>query len=223
MIYVMSDVHGCEDRYRNVLRQIRLKDDDHLYILGDVVDRGPGGLKVLRDTMKKKNITLLMGNHEHMMLASLLHPDDADMRWLWYQNGGKVTHEQFKHCTQAYRAEVIDYISHLPINIEVSVNGVDYVLVHGAPECLYTPGTRYASSKEYALWTRIGRNAPLIENKIVIFGHTPTHHYAFDFPMPIWHGKDKIAIDCGCAWGAEGRLGCLRLDDMKEFYSEEEE
>ena len=43
MIYVMSDIHGCLNRYRNVLRQIRLRKDDHLYILGDVIDRGPEG------------------------------------------------------------------------------------------------------------------------------------------------------------------------------------
>ena len=62
----------------------------------------------------------------------------------------------------------------------------------------------------------------MFDDKIVIFGHTPTHHYMYDYPMAIWHGRDKIGIDCGCAWGKDGRLGCLRLDDMKEFYSEEE-
>ena len=71
MIYVMSDIHGCDARYRSILNQIRLKKDDHLYILGDVIDRGPNGLSILRETMKKENITLLMGNHEHMMLEAL--------------------------------------------------------------------------------------------------------------------------------------------------------
>lgn len=71
MIYVMSDIHGCLNRYRNVLRQIRLRKDDHLYILGDVIDRGPEGLRILRDTMERGNVTLLLGNHEHMMLEAL--------------------------------------------------------------------------------------------------------------------------------------------------------
>ena len=97
MIYVMSDIHGCDGRYRNILKQIKLKADDHLYILGDVIDSGPNGLGILRETMKKENITLLMGNHEHMMLEVLADPDDADALWLWYRNGGKVTHEHFKH------------------------------------------------------------------------------------------------------------------------------
>lgn len=93
MIYVMSDIHGCDGRYRNILKQIKLKADDHLYILGDVIDRGPRGLSILRETMQKENITLLMGNHEHMMLEVLTDPDDANALWLWYRNGGKVTHD----------------------------------------------------------------------------------------------------------------------------------
>ena len=220
MIYVMSDIHGCDERYRNILKQIKLKADDHLYILGDVIDRGRG-LNILRETMKKETITLLLGNHEHMMLEALADPDDADALWLWYRNGGKVTHEHFKHCTHAYRAEVLEYIRNLPINIEVSVNGTDYVLVHGAPLCTFSESSRSRTAREHAVWTRLGRNTPMIEGKMVIFGHTPTHHYLPDFPMRIWHGRDKIGIDCGCAWGTDGRLGCLRLDDMAEFYSEE--
>lgn len=39
--YVMSDIHGCDARYRNILKQIRLKADDRLYILGDVIDGVP--------------------------------------------------------------------------------------------------------------------------------------------------------------------------------------
>ena len=41
--------------------------------------------------------------------------------------------------------------------------------------------------------------------------------------MTIYYGKDKIGIDCGSGYpeGSQGRLACLRLDDMQEFYSEE--
>ena len=74
----------------------------------------------------------------------------------------------------------------------------------------------------------------------VICGHTPTNllqemaHDTQDrckrmnMPIPewsktvpnakIWHYKNKINIDCGCAYG--GNLAALRLDDFKEFYVE---
>ena len=169
MIYVMSDIHGCLNRYRNVLRQIRLRKDDHLYILGDVIDRGPEGLRILKDTMERGNVTLLLGNHEHMMLEALSHPDNDELLELWYANGGRVTHEHFKHCNLTYRAEVLSYIRNLPLNLEVSVNGTDYLLVHGAPASTYTKGSRYVNQTEYAVWTRLGRNTLLFEDKIVIF------------------------------------------------------
>ena len=40
--------------------------------------------------------------------------------------------------------------------------------------------------------------------------------------MRIFHNSDAINIDCGCAYpGMGGQLGCLRLEDMAEFYSAE--
>ena len=47
MTYVMSDIHGDLDRFRSVMDQIYLKADDHLYVLGDVIDGYPYGLDIL--------------------------------------------------------------------------------------------------------------------------------------------------------------------------------
>ena len=178
MIYVMSDIHGCDARYRDILRQIKLKSTDHLYILGDVIDRFPSGIGILRETMKKENITLLMGNHEHMMLEALTHPDDADARHLWYTNGGRITHAHFKHCSHAYRAEVLDYIRSLPVEIELTVADKQYLLVHGAPTATFSEGSRHTNSTKHAVWTRLGRNTPLLNDKRSSLGicpHTITH------------------------------------------------
>ena len=41
MIYAMSDIHGQYELFRNLMEQIPLGKDDTLYVLGDVVDRGP--------------------------------------------------------------------------------------------------------------------------------------------------------------------------------------
>ena len=48
MIYVMSDIHGRQDRFEDILEQINLKDEDTLYILGDIVDRNPYGIAILK-------------------------------------------------------------------------------------------------------------------------------------------------------------------------------
>ena len=39
MTYAVSDIHGCYDKYKALLEKLDLKEDDRLYVLGDVVDR----------------------------------------------------------------------------------------------------------------------------------------------------------------------------------------
>ena len=48
MIYVMSDIHGNMRRFDSVMHQINLQPEDTLYILGDVIDRHPDGIRILR-------------------------------------------------------------------------------------------------------------------------------------------------------------------------------
>jgi serine/threonine protein phosphatase 1 len=74
MTYVMSDIHGNQARFEDVMRKINLQPEDTLYILGDVIDRFPDGIKMIRQFMKMPNVKMLLGNHEHMMLEALYYP-----------------------------------------------------------------------------------------------------------------------------------------------------
>ena len=53
------------------MKQIRLRPEDTLYILGDTIDRGPDGIKILRQLMDMPNAKMILGNHEYMMLDAL--------------------------------------------------------------------------------------------------------------------------------------------------------
>lgn len=110
MVYVVSDIHGNMQRWQSIKRQIKLKPTDHLYILGDVVDRYPDGLKILREIMKAPNMTLLKGNHEYMMQQYFETGCDGHCERLWYNNGGYCTRSAFKHCRKEYRKEILDYL-----------------------------------------------------------------------------------------------------------------
>lgn len=57
MIYAVSDLHGCYDKYRKMLEQIKFCDTDTLYVLGDVVDRGDGGLSHVALRWRRTNLT----------------------------------------------------------------------------------------------------------------------------------------------------------------------
>ena len=57
MKYVISDIHGCYREYMALLHQLCLSENDHLYILGDAVDKGPAPIKVMQDLIHRKNMT----------------------------------------------------------------------------------------------------------------------------------------------------------------------
>lgn len=74
--YVMSDIHGMYGSYMEAIR--KLNKEDHIYIVGDVIDRGKDGIKIILDIMERQNnpgngpkITFLIGNHEVMFLQTV--------------------------------------------------------------------------------------------------------------------------------------------------------
>ena len=228
MTYVMSDIHGNAIRFNSIMEQINLQPEDTLYVLGDVIDRYPDGIRILRLFMSMPNVKMLLGNHEYMMLNVLDRLDKNNPEYphalrLWYRNGGNITHEYIKHIRKSVRKEIFDYLHSLPLNIDIEVNGQPYILAHGGAIAEYHNYMyRYDNQEEYAVWNRIQYNEPDADGKIIIFGHTPTMEYQRNNPLE---------IDCGCGFPhplsqgrhpAYGRLACLRLDDMKVFYSEEE-
>ena len=151
------------------------------------------------------------------------------MQSLWYRNGGQITHNYLKHIKKTVRQEIFEYLEKLSVNMELTVNGRQFILTHAAPVELYeTYGRKYECERDFAVWMRFD-SFPVLEDCTVIFGHTPTIRFQYDNPMAIWDAKSWIGIDCGCMlpekgdpWsGALGRLSCLRLDDMQVFYSEE--
>ncbi|MCR5673655.1 MAG: fructose-bisphosphatase class III [Lachnospiraceae bacterium] len=50
--------------YDNKSGNIEFGDDDELYVIGDAIDRGPDGIKLLKHIKKQKNMDLILGNHE---------------------------------------------------------------------------------------------------------------------------------------------------------------
>lgn len=237
--YVLSDIHGNERRFRSVMKQIDLQPEDTLYILGDVVDRHPWGIRLLQEIMAMPNAQMLLGNHEYMMLQALGHPHVADTTIgqvdpdralaLWYHNGGRVTHSTFQLLSESEQEIILQYLKNLPLNLDVEVQGRMFKLVHGAPVEMFTPSKRYPDATLFAVWKRLDPQDIRSWEYTLIFGHTPTPHYQYTNPTQLWYGRYGIGIDCGCGYpdepydGIIGRLACLRLEDGAVFYSEEKE
>ena len=106
MLYAISDLHGCYEKYVKMLEKIRFKESDTLYILGDVVDRGSGGINILLDMMHKDNIIPIMGNHDYTACTLLKAFGQSDAKSsreklrdafeLWLYDGGEPTYTAYR-------------------------------------------------------------------------------------------------------------------------------
>ena len=145
MRYVISDIHGRYDQYLQLLKKINFSLEDDLYILGDVVDRGPEPIKVLQDIMQRPNVIFILGNHELMMylilkrLSAEITEENCETQLtaeiiagyqLWMQNGGATTAQKFRQLPRAAQQEILDYISDASLYETIIHNGRKYILVH---------------------------------------------------------------------------------------------
>lgn len=115
MIYCMSDIHGELDRFKAMLDLINFSSDDTLYIIGDVIDRHPGGVEILKIIKDTPNMFMLLGNHEQMCLDTLGPNSVYGSRRLWLENGGSNTYRELLYvCSLAERSRIIHFLSTLP-------------------------------------------------------------------------------------------------------------
>lgn len=215
--YVLSDLHGQYDKFMDMLKLTKFNDNDKMYILGDIFDRGPDPLKILDYIICKKNIDFIPGNHEYMFLEFY---NTYDAR-LWSYNGGKTTMTQLMKRGEDYLKALYDYLTKLPL---IKIHD-KFILTHAG---LYLPKNQNQytlqeilslQNAEFNLWSRSNiNNERQYKDYTVICGHTPTLYVDPDqYQMSIVRRKGTIYIDCGATF-SDGRLACLRLEDNKEFY-----
>ena len=224
--YVLSDIHGESARFYNLLEEICFSEDDTLYILGDVIDRGPHGISLLRDIMRRPNVHMLLGNHEYMCLQ--YHSPQATEVEIarWNRNGNATTLAELAALSEDEREEVFEFMRNLPLHMDITVEGQAYHLVHGFP----------GETTRDQVWERPTPNTPnpFPDGRKVIVGHTPVLSLLYPREehgiileemeeagdhLCIFHGEGFTDIDCGCGHSIfVKRLACLRLEDGAEFY-----
>ena len=112
-LYVVSDVHGYRDDLERGLDEAGFGGDDELWILGDLVDRGPDGIGVIDLVMSLQQrhpgrVHMLMGNHEILALGRYRFPN-SKFAESWLINGGK------RRDQAGLTDEHIDWLATLPL------------------------------------------------------------------------------------------------------------
>lgn len=231
MIYVVADIHGCHQEFQELLEKINFTDEDEMYILGDMMDKGPDPVKLLQDLMMRPNIYPVLGNHDYAALTVLqkfnteitaenvdthLSSDDMMSYMYWLQDGGDATARQFTKLDLEERTEVLDYLEDCSVYEEVSAGGRDYVLVHAGingfdPE-------RMLQDYDFTdlILHRADYTKQYYKDKYLVTGHTPTFKIREDGEPLVYEENGHIAIDCGCIYGC--RLAAYCLDEGKAYY-----
>ena len=227
MRYVVSDIHGNYELLVKLLKKINFSEDDTLFVLGDVIDKGKDVQKLLNLLFGelRDNSVVLAGNHEYELIklvTDLIVKDVSD---------DVILNECKKFLgVENLNMQDIDDI----MNMSYAHEEDDFILVHaGIPfDNKGNPIPLEQAPIEDLVYDRRFKNENFLppNTKCVIFGHTPTFYIDGHKGKIIKYQKEntvgnnpkdyyKVHIDTGNY--LTGILGCLRLDDMQEFYVSE--
>lgn len=112
-VFVTSDAHGHLRALDRALELASPGAGDLVVIMGDMVDRGPDPVGVLRLARDLPGATVLMGNHEQMMLSALASGDAREV-FSWELNGGASTARGLDGIDTAECSDLLDWLGSLP-------------------------------------------------------------------------------------------------------------
>lgn len=226
---IIGDVHGCRDELIALLEKLGYEQHQHrdtpevwrhphgrrAIFLGDLVDRGPdvvGVLRLVMDMVSAGSALCVPGNHE-MKLGRKI-----DGKNVTVSHGLETTLAQFEALPQEERARFVlevrafieDLVSHYWLDagkLVVAHAGLRAEM-HGRGSrevrefALY--GETTGETDEYGLPVRYNWASDYRGSATVVYGHTPV-------PQPEWLNR-TICIDTGCVYG--GKLTALRYPEL---------
>ncbi len=244
--WVVGDIHGCYNEFMELLQNPEIREDDVIILIGDIIDRGPDTLKMLK--WAKKNVTesgrfqMICGNHENNIIVDYehcrkdfrkCHPDEdfgmMDVTVLDCHYGFDVymSAEGYERIKDV--RPFIGWFKRLPLTKRVRVSLPDgkeqeYIIAHG------WYGNRWRRmdilwERDINDWGNFKKDYVPEMQEILIHGHTPVlvaNGYQED--GKVLFRENSINIDCGCVYGVtgnyNGRLAAIRLEDRKVVYQE---
>ncbi len=220
MHYVIGDIHNDNYRLQKLLKQIDFSAEDQLYILGDLFDRcnyAPDPVGVYFTILKLKGqCTIIRGNHDQWLaeyIQKYYRLSEAKREKLepYSYNSFQILRERL---TPVDIRNMAKEIFSWPLQYELEVNDQKYLLAHAMTSDPENPRTDnyYLMGNGMDLHYLYGG----IKGYVSLVGHNATTN------NHIWKNEkgNLVMCDCGCGFRS-GRLGCIRLEDMKEFYVEE--
>ena len=227
MNYVISDIHGYYDLFITLLKKINFCKNDKMIIVGDIFDKGPDSVKLLKFVKKFDNFVFVVGNHEfeflkyyHFILKNTAENFDENEIL-------KKVNEYFKDEKLYLDWADIDWLDNCPYYYETD----DFLCVHAG--IALDQNNQIISPKyndvETLVYDRTFKdpNVVVCNSKCVFFGHTPTRYLSNKDEILIYKRQNvlvpksikdfyKIHLDCGTYYSK--KLGCFCVENCKTYY-----
>lgn len=229
MTYLISDIHGDFRSFLKMLKYIEFDENDKMYILGDILDRGKENLNLLYFVKETPNIILIKGNHE-FFAEDYLRGDLLGEQWeAW---GGTNTRDEVDALNKERQEEILEYLESLPYYKQLKVSGKVWTLTHSGLSVEHVvKGTRgliniRASIKKAAeqdpFRYLVSQDIHFLPSTVafdtfLVVGHVPTPSLTGE--AKILYENGYMDIDAGNGnRKAGGRLACYCIETKEEFY-----
>lgn len=238
-ILVTSDIHGYLSYFKKVLKKACFSDNDILFIVGDMIEKGPENLNTLRYVMelcKKGNVIPLIGNVDAYRLKLIYKLSEENVcgfydyilnlrKWA----GSSFYEELAAECGYTINTpeDILlskqDVITHFEnefkflANLPTVVETQNYIFVHGGLREKQVSDNLEKGIFELTKFDAFAENTSDVFDKYVIAGHWPVVLYGSDIPQmnPIINRDKKIiSIDGGCGVKKDGQLNLLIIPDI---------
>lgn len=170
---IMGDIHGCVDEFNDLLLKLKYNsNDDRLILGGDLIDRGPKSVEMVRQA-REMNLECVMGNHEYKFLT-------------WYKNQGtnmKNIYDSYPHYTK-FDEKDINYMAQMPLYIKID----NYIIVHAGLKAGYSLESKKKDDLLYLRYT--DKNSKFISLKKInkIGKDASDAHFWTEF----WQGPESV-------------------------------
>ena len=223
MDYCISDIHGHYDLFCRLLDKIRFSGGDKIYVLGDIIDKGPDSIRLAKLLFSMPNVYCIAGNHEYDFLKyyRALMQQTENYDWVleklrtYFSDGTLLDWE------------TVDRFDLLPFYVETD----KFIGVHaGLPfrDGLFLPPE--GARPEQLVYDRVFKEPDILpQGKMcILYGHTPVRYLTGQDEILLYPRdgavKDsrniadycKIHLDTGVA--LSGVLGCFAVNTCQSFY-----
>lgn len=227
MTYCISDIHGYYELFLRLMDKIKFGGGDTLYVLGDIIDKGPDSIRLAKLLFSMPNVVCIMGNHEYDFLK-------------FYRGLMRATRD-FDSVFTSLRAyftdgelldwETVDNFDLLPFYAETE----DFIGVHAGVPVVEGKLTHPSeATSEQLVYDRRFKDPDVLPKggKCVFFGHTPVRNLTGRDEILLYPRDEtkrgsgdirdyiKIHLDTGVFHS--GVLGCIQMETCQTFYVKEE-